>query len=142
MVARLRERGYRMTPQRLAVLRVLARSEGHPSAEQIYQQLQPEYPMLSLATVYKTLETLKEIGEVLELEFRDGSNRYDGATPRPHPHLVCTGCGRIEDLDVRDLDTLALEISRRTGYAVLRHRLDFYGLCPACQSRSAGWTMN
>lgn len=137
MVAALRQRGHRLTPQRLAVLRVLASRTDHPSAEQIYRRLQPEYPMLSPATVYKTLDMLKELGQVLELEFRDGSNRYDGVLPRPHPHLICVACGRLDDLDVGDLDHLAAGVAASTGYAGLRHRLDFYGVCPACQAAGA-----
>lgn len=138
MVARLRDHGYRMTPQRLAIVRVLAKSEGHPSAEQIYRSLLLHYPMLSPATVYKTLDTLKQLGEVLELEFRDSPNRYDGSNPRPHPHLMCTECGALQDLELENLDATIADASKGSGYTDLRHRLDVYGRCPHCDTATAG----
>ena len=89
MISKLREREYRITPQRLAILKILAVSEGHPSVEKIYSQVKKDFPTTSLATIYKTLIVMKEIGEVLELGFSDDSNRYDGNKPNPHPHLIC-----------------------------------------------------
>jgi Fur family peroxide stress response transcriptional regulator len=89
--------------------------------------------MMSPATVYKTIDVLKDLGEILELEFRDGANRYDANIPEPHPHLVCTRCGRIQDLDVANIDVPTDEVATLTGYGSLRFRLDFYGLCPVCQ---------
>jgi Fur family peroxide stress response transcriptional regulator len=133
LVSTLRESGYRLTPQRLAVLRILADSAGHPSVEEIYERVRQQHPMMSRATVYKTVETLKEMGQVLELEFSSASNRYDGRMPEPHPHLICRTCGRIEDLELPALMREATEVAERTGYELLGHRLDFYGLCPACQ---------
>jgi len=138
LIERLREKGYRLTPQRLAVLKVLMSSDSHPSVEEIHNLVLKDCPTTSLATTYKTIDVLKEMGEVLELEFRDGSNRYDGIRPEPHPHLVCTRCGRIQDLDsLPNLDLDALEmlkktIARKTGYRISSVRLDFYGRCPSC----------
>jgi Fur family peroxide stress response transcriptional regulator len=133
LVSTLRESGYRLTPQRLAVLRILADSAGHPSVEEIYERVRQQHPMMSRATVYKTVETLKEMGQVLELEFSGASNRYDGRNAEPHPHLICRTCGRIEDLELPALMREATAVAERTGYELLGHRLDFYGLCPACQ---------
>jgi Fur family peroxide stress response transcriptional regulator len=134
LVARLRDRGHRLTPQRIAVLRVLAASEGHPSVEQIYDQIVDEFPTTSLATVYKTVALLKEAGEVLELGFADGSNRYDGKRPYLHPHLVCTNCGEIYDLEVPALSELVQQVSEHVGYQITSYRIDFYGLCPKCRA--------
>ncbi len=89
--------------------------------------------MISRATVYKTVETLKAMAEVLEMEFSGAGNRYDGRRVEPHPHLFCRGCGRIEDLELPALVREAEEVAEKTGYELLGHRLDFYGLCPACQ---------
>jgi Fur family peroxide stress response transcriptional regulator len=133
LVAVLRGKGHRLTPQRLAVLRVLVGSTDHPSVEQIYDEVHRQHPMISRATVYKTVETLKEMSQVLELEFSGTSNRYDGRRIEPHPHLVCRGCGGIRDLELPALTREATEVAERTGYELLGHRLDFYGLCPACQ---------
>jgi len=135
MVARMRERGHRITPQRLAILRILAGSEGHPSVEEIFRVVVRDFPTTSLATVYKTVTLLKEMGEVLELEFSQDGNRYDGNRPYPHPHVVCVKCRRIVDPDLVGLEGLTTEVSRQTEFQVLNHRLDFYGVCPGCQER-------
>jgi len=134
LVTRLKGRGHRLTPQRVAVLRILAASEGHPSVEQIYDQIVVQFPTTSLATVYKTVTLLKGVGEVLELGFADGSNRYDGGKPYPHPHLICTQCGEIRDLEAPALSELVQQASKDVGYQITSHRLDFYGLCPRCQT--------
>jgi Fur family peroxide stress response transcriptional regulator len=129
----LRERGNRLTPQRMAVLKILAADEGHPSVEQIYESVKVDFPMTSLATIYKTVTLLKEMGEVLELGFSDDSNRYDGNKPYPHPHLICTECRNIVDPQVAALSELHQEVARSTGYRILSHRLDFFGICPQCR---------
>ncbi len=133
MVAKMRERGHRITPQRLAILRILAHSEGHPSVEEIYREVARDFPTTGLATVYKTVTLLKEMGEVLELEFSPDGNRYDGHRPYPHPHVVCVACRRIVDPPLASLGDMTEEVARQTGFRVLNHRLDFYGVCPACQ---------
>lgn len=133
LVRKLRNCGHRMTPQRMAVLRILSESDGHPSVQQIYDQVKPDFPMTSLGTVYKTVTLLKEMGEVLELGFGDDSNRYDGSNPHPHPHLVCIKCKSIIDPDIPTLETLPQELGKSTGYQIVSHRLDFYGICPQCQ---------
>jgi Fur family peroxide stress response transcriptional regulator len=133
MITKLRERDYRITPQRLAILKILASSDGHPSVESIYEKVRQDFPTTSLATVYKTLIVMKEIGEVLELGFGDGSNRYDGNKPFPHPHLICTECRDIMDPDLGVLDDMAQELAQETGFKIMSHRLDFFGICPKCQ---------
>jgi Fur family peroxide stress response transcriptional regulator len=135
MVERLKKQGHRITPQRYAVLRVLSISEDHPSAESIFSKLEAEYPTMSLATVYKTINLLKKNGEVLELEFSELGNRYDGNKPYPHPHVICTQCGSILDPSMLDLEEITDKMTRETGFKIISHRLDFYGICPACQER-------
>ena len=83
IVRKLRDNGHKITPQRLALAKVLAKSEGHPSVEDIHVQLKEEFPTMSLATVYRNVVLMKSLGEVLELGFSDGSNRYDGTSPIP-----------------------------------------------------------
>jgi Fur family peroxide stress response transcriptional regulator len=131
VTARLKATGYRLTPQRLAILRALIASQQHPSVEQIYREVRRDFPTTSLATIYNTLECLKSLGEVLELPLGGGS-RYDGRNPEPHPHIVCTVCGRIEDLDI-DLGGTTQAVAQERGYTEVRHRLEFYGVCPRCQ---------
>jgi len=72
---------------------------------------------------------------VLELGFPDGSNRYDGNKPFPHPHVICTKCKKITDPALINLDDLSQQMSRKTGYRIFSHRLDFFGLCPECQGQ-------
>lgn len=136
MVTRLKDGDHRITPQRLAIFKVLANSEGHPSAESIYGDLVENYPTMSLATVYKTLALLKQEGEVLELQFSDLGNRYDGNKPYPHPHVICTGCGEIVDPSLMDLEEITSKMMAETGFKIVAHRLDFYGICPKCQGNS------
>jgi Fur family peroxide stress response transcriptional regulator len=131
VVAKMRSGGHRITPQRLAIARIVLESGDHPSVEEIYRRVRKDFPTTSLATVYNTLDRLKEMGEVLELPFSGGS-RYDGLNPHPHPHLRCTVCGAIEDLDI-DLGSAAAEVAAKKGYADVHHRLEFYGVCPRCQ---------
>ena len=133
MLSKLKEHGFRITPQRLAILKVLAVSEGHPSVEKIYEQVRRDFPTTSIATVYKTIHMLKEINEVLELGFPDGSNRYDGNNPFPHSHVICIKCQKIFDPDLESLQDMTAEVSASTGFEIMTHRLDFFGLCPECQ---------
>lgn len=132
MIAKLREHGLRLTPQRMLILKILAKSEDHPSVERIYEQVIAEFPSTSLATVYKTIAMLKEMGEVLELSLNHDTRRYDGNKPYPHPHVVCSRCNRIVDPDGLNLDGLADRIAKATGYRITSHQLSFFGLCPEC----------
>ena len=135
MVKRLKDNDHRITPQRYAVLKALSDSQDHPSAESIYEGLVAHYPTMSLATVYKTLKLLKQKGEVLELEFSELGNRYDGNKPYPHPHVICTECGKIVDPSTFDLKEITEKMMQETGFKIKSHRLDFYGLCLNCQKK-------
>jgi Fur family transcriptional regulator, peroxide stress response regulator len=136
LITKLKTRNYRLTPQRAALLRLLAASDGHPSASHLYERIKAQFPTTSPATVYKTLNLLKEMGEVLELGFSTDDNRYDGNRPYPHPHLICIRCQKITDPQFSLVDDLTQEVAEQTGYQVVSHRLDFYGLCPDCQRRA------
>lgn len=133
MITGLREIGHRITPQRLAVLKILAESKDHPSVGMIYDRIKKEFPTTSLATVYKTITVLKELDEVLELGFADVGSRYDGKRPFPHPHVICTKCGAIVDPKFANMEKLAAEMAKKSGFKITNHRLDFFGLCPKCQ---------
>jgi Fur family peroxide stress response transcriptional regulator len=135
IVTKLKTRGYRITPQRLEVVRILASSGGHPSIEAIYDQVKKTFPTTSIATVYKTVSVMKELGEVLELGFSDGGNRYDGKRPFPHPHLICLTCKKIIDPDLSTLSELTQELIADTNFQVETYRIDFFGICPECRER-------
>lgn len=140
LLQRLRGDGFRLTPQRMAVLRVLADDTGHPTVEQVYERVRVDYPTTSLATIYKTIDMLKGIGEVLELSVGE-SHRYDGRDPRPHPHLICEDCGSIIDLaidgplgDPAFLSAAATEVAAARGYHDVMPQLEFRGRCAACHA--------
>mgnify|MGYP006298627371 CR=1 FL=1 len=135
MIQKLRENGNRITPQRMAIVSILARSDNHPSAEQIHDQVKQDFPTMSLATVYKNIELIKSLGEVLELGFPDGSNRYDGNRPTPHPHVICVRCRKIFDPDLDSLHLMQKEVALETQFRILYHRLDFFGLCSECLAK-------
>ena len=136
LIAALKERAFRLTPQRVELVRLIASSEGHPSAAQLYAQIKRQFPTMSHATVYKTLALLKDMGQVLEIDLRDDSH-YDGNRPEPHPHLICIKCNKIIDGEA-DFDPSAIrKLEKASGYKILRSQVSFYGLCPDCKRESA-----
>ena len=133
LLAKLQKRGSRMTSHRIALLHLLAASEDHPNAAQLYEKLRFQFPIISLATIYKTLVLLKDEGEVLEIDLHDDSH-YDGAKPYPHPHLICNQCGAIIDGDeARSLTKLNEEIEEKYDFQITRPQLVFYGVCQNCR---------
>ena len=135
MINRLKEEGFRLTPQRMAVVKILASNEEHLSAEKIHERVRADSPFTSLATIYKTLNLLKDMGEVLELNFPHTGNRYDGYQPYPHPHVVCTRCGQILDSEFPAMAEFSQELAQETGYEITHHQLTFFGLCPKCRQQ-------
>lgn len=132
MLSRLKELGCRITSQRIFLLRMIASSEGHPGAIQLYEDLRATFPTVSLAMVYKTLTLLKQQGEVLEIDLH-GQSRYDGYKPYPHPHLICSHCNKIIDGDqLPALETIEKQIMETYGFQVSHQNQVFYGLCPDC----------
>jgi len=132
LIATLKEHNFRLTPQRVELVRLIAVSEGHPSAAQLYEQIKRKFPTMSPATVYKTLALLKELGQVMEIDLRDDSH-YDGNRPQPHAHIICMKCNKIVDGEML-LDTeIVTQMENMSGYSILRPQLSFYGLCPDCQ---------
>jgi Fur family peroxide stress response transcriptional regulator len=132
LIAALKERDFRLTPQRVELVRLIAVSDGHPSANQLYKKIKLKFPTMSHATVYKTLALLKEMNQVLEIDLREDSH-YDGNRPQPHPHLICMKCSKIVDGE-GSLDREAIrKLEQATGYTILRPQISLYGLCPDCK---------
>ncbi len=133
----LRERGLKVTPQRMAIYSMLYSSKSHPSAEDIYKTLIITNPTISLATVYKTLDSFKATGLVQELNIENGRSNYD-ANIYPHPHILCSCCNRIYDFDA-DLDdilsSMRREISKQTDFIINHEQINFYGFCPDCRKK-------
>ena len=130
----LRDNGCKVTPQRLAVYDMLSHPTEHPTAEMIYQKVKEQYPTMSFATVYKSVEIFSKLGVIQVLNTGEDSFRYDAKTSE-HPHIKCTKCGRVND--VSHLDARAVEslVENETGFKVNGHQFYFYGICPDCQKK-------
>ncbi|GBC91907.1 Peroxide-responsive repressor PerR [bacterium HR15] len=130
----LKRAGLRLTPQRVAICRLLAESKDHPTASMIYHALLPQFPTLSLATVYKTLDVLKRLGLVQSLgDAGDGCEHYD-ADLTPHINLVCVRCHRVSDYVEEAIQQVEQRVAERSGYEIQGARIVYYGLCPTCRN--------
>lgn len=134
--ARLRQTlentGHRYTEQRAAVYRFLSQATSHPNADEVFQEVRGQVPGISLATVYKSLETLVNCGLATKLSYSDGSARYD-ARMDSHHHARCVSCGCVVDIPghllAEDLEGLSQGLD---GFSVLGYRLELSGFCAAC----------
>jgi Fur family peroxide stress response transcriptional regulator len=133
-VETLKEIGVRMTPQRHAILNYLYSSMSHPTADEIYKALEGTFPNMSVATVYNNLRVFKEAGLVKELTYGDASSRFD-ANMSDHYHVICRRCGKITDFDHPPLTSVEQKAAEATGFRVDSHRMEVYGVCPACQAK-------
>ncbi|MCX7694638.1 MAG: transcriptional repressor [Caloramator sp.] len=132
LAALFKEKNLKLTPQRYAIYKYLKSTKAHPSAEMIYEALRPDFPTMSLATVYKTVKTLIELGVVQELNVGEDNFRFD-ANVENHPHIVCTDCGRVDDIEDAVFEHLNKEVENYTNFKIKTHKLYFYGVCPKCQ---------
>jgi len=123
---------FRRTPQRLAIMEFLEGNSSHPSAEEIYSALKKRFPTLSFATVYNTLETLREMGKIVEVSGDSSKKRFDPVVTAHH-HLVCINCKTIMDIPEKYMPVLTEE--EKKGFQVIRSQVEFFGLCPKCRSR-------
>ena len=133
IVTSLREEGFRITPQRMAIVDYLLKTEDHPSAELIHKVIRKRYPMVSLSTVYKTLELLKEKKLVNEMDV-DGEARFDAHTDE-HINLVCMNCGKIDDVDDDSLREIQIKAARKSKYLILKSNFELSGYCSNCKSK-------
>lgn len=130
-----REKKLKLTPQRIAVYNYLKSTKEHPSAETIHKSLMENYPTMSLATVYKTLKVLVDVGLVQELNVGEGNFRYDGMTD-PHPHIHCICCSKVDDLEGLTFSELNQSAKNNTNYDILSNKVYFYGVCPECKNKN------
>ncbi len=124
--------GFKLTPQRLAVLDYLEGNTGHPSAEDIYRVLKEKFPTMSFATVYNTLDTLRLKGLIVELSIDAEKKRFDPNT-KPHNHLICVKCKKVVDVEKTfDLHLVGDDVS---GFEITGHHIEFYGICSSCKKK-------
>ena len=135
MITDKRDISFRNSRQRTALLELLKSTKSHPTASWIYDELKKEFPDLSQGTVYRNLSVLAEQGLVQVLRSGSTFDRFDADTSA-HYHVVCTVCGKVEDVAMKADAAGETSAARATGYRIEGHRLDFYGVCPACQKKN------
>jgi Fur family peroxide stress response transcriptional regulator len=126
------ELGLKLTPQRLSILAYLEGNTGHPTADEIYRYVSKKFSTMSFATVYKTLETLKQQGQLKEITIDPQKRHFDPNT-EPHQHIICSKCKKISDIFV----TFDLSLTEKhvQGFQISGSHVEFYGLCPKCRKR-------
>jgi Fe2+ or Zn2+ uptake regulation protein len=127
----LRERGNRLTPQRRAILRIIRQHAGHLSADEIYDLARREVPRLSLSTVYRTLEFLKELDLVSELQLAGDHSRYE-AQSHEHQHLVCLSCGKVVEFQCGHCAAVHQNLASEHGFSITSARVELFGYCEEC----------
>lgn len=131
-LARLKESGYKMTPQRVAVIDAIARSQEHLTPVALYRKVRQVQPDIGLVTVYRTLNILTQLGLVCEM--RAGETRsYVGSPPQHHGHLICSRCGKVVNFTQCNVAEVEQRLAHETGFAIEEHHLDFFGHCRECQ---------
>jgi Fur family ferric uptake transcriptional regulator len=134
----LRQNGYRLTPQRRAVLKAIAASHDHAIPAEICQRVRQEYPSIGLATVYRVINLLDKLKLICRVNLRGDSRGYLMRRPTGHHHhVVCSQCGRAVDFVDCGLGQLEERLSRETGFEIEGHLLEVYGLCPDCRAMAS-----
>jgi len=136
LIASLREKGYKLTAQRLEIISLLARDMTHPGAGDIFRKVRKQVPNISMSTVYYTLDMLKKEGLLRELEFYNQDNRYD-VTVDDHINLICKKCGKIEDFP-GELPYSCTQVQQKTDFQPMAMRYEYYGYCKDCRRKRAG----
>jgi Fur family transcriptional regulator, peroxide stress response regulator len=122
----------RKTKQKESIINILRQTTSHPDADWIYERVRQEIPNISLGTVYRNLKSLKESGQIQELNSMGEMSHFDG-NAEPHYHFRCDCCGRIIDIEGPVDKTIEKRVARKTGFRVTRHSLEVGGLCLDCQ---------
>ncbi|MCB2210298.1 transcriptional repressor [bacterium] len=132
-ISKLNQAGVRATPQRIAVLRTLRGSKQHPTASAIYDTVRSQFPNISQATVYKTLDLLVDLGMASKVgQAGGGQIHYDGDTT-PHFHFSCIDCHKVIDIENEGAQHLVADIQTKSQFEMYYSKLVYYGLCPDCQ---------
>lgn len=124
---RCEARGLRMTGQRRTIAQVLSDSDDHPDVEELHRRSQARDANISIATVYRTVKLLEEVGILERLDFRDGRARYEDADRDHHDHLIDMATGEVVEFLDREIEALQRRVADRLGYELIGHRLELYG---------------
>ncbi len=139
----VRQRGYKITPQRRAVFNTIAGSNGHLTPAAIFERVHKEKPGIGLVTVYRTLDLLTELGLICEIHTGGNCRSYlMRRPPEHHHHIICSACGAVVDFTGCDLDKLERRICRKTGFEINGHLLEFTGRCRYCRKESSNGRQN
>ena len=121
-------KGLRMTEQRRIVARVIEGSDDHPDVEELYRRASAIDPRISIATVYRTVKLLEDIGIIERHEFRDGRSRYEASSEDHHDHLIDLKSGNVIEFQSEEIEKLQEEIARKLGFKLVDHRLELYAV--------------
>ncbi|MCC6501966.1 MAG: transcriptional repressor [Deltaproteobacteria bacterium] len=135
VLRKYRGKGFKLTPQRIAILKFLDGNTSHPTAEDIYTEIKKKYPTVSFATVYNTVQALRDRGELLEITI-DPQRKHFDPNPSAHHHIMCTGCGRIADVFTDYSKALTLPEEVTSEFHVTGNHVDFYGVCSDCRKKT------
>lgn len=124
--------GYRLTEPRRAVAQLIADQAGHFSAADLVAEARARRLGVGRATIFRTLDVFLDLGVVERIDLPSGEHAYVGCAASHHHHVICSRCGRTSEIADAGLRTLVREVASRTGYRVDEHRLELFGLCPAC----------
>ncbi len=136
VAATLRRYGYKLTPQRRAVIQVIASSQDHLTPATIYKKVHQDHPNIGFVTIYRTLNILAELKLICELHAGGSCHSYTVSAPGEHHHLICSNCGKVVDFTGYDLGKLEQKLSLETGFHIQDRLLEFTGLCQACQKEA------
>ena len=131
IIKALREKGYKATPQRIAISRFVLHSHNHPTAQRIYSEVKKVYPTVSLATIYKTIQILEEVGLIQELNLPKDQTRFD-PNMEPHAHLICLRCKSISDWINPLISQIIDRASTEAGFIATGQTFDIFGVCRSC----------
>ena len=133
-IAKVKNSGLKLTPQRMMIFKMIAGSHDHPTAETLFRKVRKLHSTISMNTVYQTLDILKSLGLVYQIDLDDKSARFEANT-QPHHHIVCKSCGKIEDVYDERLTKLTAPERFRRNYKISNHSVIFYGICKSCQNK-------
>jgi Fur family ferric uptake transcriptional regulator len=132
IISALDRAGHRLTDPRRSLAALITEQPGHFTAAELVARAGERRLGVGRATVFRTLDVLEELGVVERLDLPTGDHAYVVCEPTHHHHVVCSRCGGASEIDDAGLRLVVREIARRTGYRVDDHRLELFGLCPAC----------